>query len=165
MSGQHSPEPWGVYGTRVIARDGSSHGPYLAHFHGDSTTLGEDNANAARAVACVNALAGVPTVALTSRVLVGEVVLALAVLRGDESAAYGLADELLERRRQPDGFVSRAELVELLVLAAQEITAHDCEYSHVTPPALVRRIAGALIRLAPADPEVTRVGFIPGAPS
>ena len=43
--------------------------------------------------------------------------LALAVLRGDESAAWGLADELLERRTQPDGFVTRAELVAALRLA------------------------------------------------
>jgi hypothetical protein len=92
----------------LIADDGRS----VTRVSGERT-IANDEANAERIAACVNFLAGVPTAVLTAGHS-DERALALAVLKGDESAAYGLADELIEKHLRPEGFVSREELVEAL---------------------------------------------------
>lgn len=159
----HSPEPWRVTGTGYgPARIQDARGQPLMTFDAGGIPRPNDNANAARAAACVNFLAGVPAEALTAADLSDERALALAVLRGDECAAYGLADEIVEHRKQPDGFVTRAELVAVLraVVAASQWGAPPLELGAALADAgyLLDRLGDGL---TPAAVEVERVVWPP----
>lgn len=66
-----------------------------AVLHGDESATGRDCVNTQRIIDCVNFLRGVPSSTLTGD-RTNAVLLALAVLHGDESAAYALADLVKE---------------------------------------------------------------------
>lgn len=106
-----SPRPWRQLERQPIRFLHDADGDYVLECH---QANGAHGANAAGIVHAVNLVFPPP-----EAVQPPETLLALAVLRGDPSAAYALADELVAKCAAPAGFVSREELIVYLRSVAE----------------------------------------------
>jgi|GEM_PF-6472409 len=86
-------EPWVASGSwsNVVDRDDKS----VVDAYASNHSADRNHINTRRIIDCVNFLAGVPSSTLTGE-RTNAVLLALAVLHGDETAAYALADLVKE---------------------------------------------------------------------
>ncbi len=71
-----------------------------------------------------------------------QTVLALAILSGDESAAWVAADDVLAHSRQPDGFVTRGELVAVLRKVVGSYHPEGPHYDMAPAESLLARLDG-----------------------
>lgn len=86
-------EPWAIVEDRLVADDRDNN--RIVDTYASDHSADRDHINVCRIIDCVNFLRGVPSSTLTGE-RTNAVLLALAVLHGDESAAYALADLIKE---------------------------------------------------------------------
>lgn len=141
-------EPWRLSKSRhrgISDREGNN----VAHFSADGQPEQFDRDNIDRVIAAVNFLQGISTARLTASDPAA--CMFLAWLRGDEAAALAWADEVQERANAGEGYVSRADMRELLVRCTFALLQNRAAHPDLPPRTELMK---ALRALRPAKAEV-----------